>query len=208
MPALLGFRPRKRRSVRSRIRLGATARSRPDWLNALNSNDWSAEDIGRIMVSCHSSGRPGIWLRRKAMRSRPGIEEHTAFTRGMTPRWRVMPSNVLQTHASGRGARRLRMALHHKVIMNPGLLMDALQGWIESRGERARSFTDSWRSVRHSSPLPGIAEGVEGEPPAWTCSGWRTSNGLSGLLGRPPGVGRYSHKMLRDQADFFARSLD
>jgi hypothetical protein len=105
-----------------------------DWVNGLQMTAWSAEEVGRFLVFLPFERK--TW----AVAAQHGDEVATVYWRGAWPYTRgedgeeaTFAAEMLIKHGRASAAFIvLQMALHQKAVIQPDLLMDALEAWLKS----------------------------------------------------------------------------
>jgi hypothetical protein len=105
-----------------------------DWVNRLQMNGWSTEEIARFLMVLPFERRTWTFAMEKSDEVATVYWRHAwPYTRGEDGKEATFAAEMLIKHGRASAAFIvLQMALHQRAIIQPDLLMDALEAWIKS----------------------------------------------------------------------------
>jgi hypothetical protein len=183
-----------------------------DWVSRLRMEDWSVEQVAQVLVVLPFEQRTWKFAAGKGEQLASWYWSHTprfSFPRGEDGDEVTYAVAMLLKHKkAGAAFHVLRMALHQKATLEPSLLMEALQTWMES-GVGARE-ADQLPGVKYNIHLlfQELQRGVERKDPRVDVD--RLSKlewAYLGMLDGHPAAPVTLHGKLRDEPDFFVDVL-
>jgi len=181
-----------------------------DWINRIEMNSWSAEEIGRILVVLPFERKTWEFAVEKGPEVATWYWNNTPpFTRGDDVEEARQAIGMLLEHKRPEAAFHvLRMALHHKAAFEPGLLMDALQSWLDWVAAGGRP--DQGQSGRYDIELlfRDLQKAVADKDPRVDLHRLATLEwAYIGVLDGHPASPVTLHALLRDEPEFFVQVL-
>jgi hypothetical protein len=179
-----------------------------DWVNGLQMTGWSAEEVGRFLGFLPFERK--TW----AVAAQHGDEVATVYwkrawpyTRGEDGEEATLAAELLIKHGRASAAFIvLQMALHQKAVIQPDLLMDALEAWLKSESGDAETHQGTvFQMQLLVQELQRRAAGKDQsvDLDRLATLEWR----YLGLLDGHPASPVTLHRRLRDDPEFFVEVL-
>ena len=180
-----------------------------DWVERLDTHDWSAEAIARVLVVLPFERKTWQYADLRGTAVSTWYWQHTPIlTSGQDGEEAEFAiERFLEHKRASEALHVIRMALHHKHVFQPSLFMDVLQSWLDVEVPKAASdiqavkydidllFQELQKGVQQQDPRVDINRLAKLE---WACLA---------LLDGYPSSPTTLHRLLRDEPAFFVQVL-
>jgi transcriptional regulator with XRE-family HTH domain len=211
LPALLASADEKAARFARGYAWGRFSTSSWDWIDRLQMQDWTCEQIGGLLVLLPFERRTWDLAASKGDEVTTWYWEHTPphYTRDGKDDEARQAIGMLLTHKRPAAAIHvIRMALHDKQKIESGLLMDALEGWL-GWATNAK-MPDQLHGSKYDLHLvfQALQQGAQREDSSVEIQRLaRLEWGFLSLLDGHPASPVTLHGLLRDEPDFFVQVL-